>query len=263
MTGRLDGKVAIVTGAGAGLGRTAALRFAAEGAATVCADLNSEAAQETAQLATAEGHRALGVGTDVTSAADVEAMVATTLDAFGRVDVMYANAGIAGVGSAMDCTLETWDRVIAVNLTGVWLCSKYVLPGMVAQGSGSIINQSSVGAVVGVAGIAPYAAAKAGVIGLTKQTAVEFGPQGIRVNAICPGTIPTALVTETYEARGDLAEKLGRDPEVGLRKAVSRYPLRRLGTAEDNANLALFLASDESGWITGSVQVIDGGLSAG
>lgn len=262
MAGRLQGKAAIVTGAGAGLGRTAALRFAAEGARTACVDVDPAAAADTAAAAQAAGGEAIALTADVSSETDVEAMVDATLAAFGTIDVLYANAGITGVGSAADCTLETWNRVIAVNLTGVWLCSKHVLPHMVAAGGGSIINQASVGGLIGVAGIAPYAAAKAGVIGLTRQTAVDYGPHGVRVNAICPGTIPTDLVTETYRARAGLADSLGADPEEGLRRVVSRYPLRRLGTPEDNANLAVFLASDESAWITGGVHVVDGGLSA-
>ena len=177
--------------------------------------------------------------------------------------MLYANAGIAGVGDAMNLDVEVWNRVIAVNLTGVWLSCKYVLPHMVSQGKGSIINQASIVGRIGVPGVAPYAAAKGGIMGLTRQMAVDFGPEGVRVNAICPGTVATPLVTDTYNERA----RLGIVPEntsaeEALEQAVERYPIGRLGTVEDVAHLALFLASDRASWITGGVYTVDGGYTA-
>jgi NAD(P)-dependent dehydrogenase (short-subunit alcohol dehydrogenase family) len=190
-------------------------------------------------------------------------MASKTLAAYGTIDILYANAGIAGVGDAMNLDVEVWNRVIAVNLTGVWLSCKYVLPQMVSQGRGAIINQASIVGIAGFAGVAPYAAAKGAIIGLTRQMAVDFGPKGVRVNAICPGTVATPLVTDTYKERA----RLGIIPkntslEEGLGQAVERYPIGRLGTVEDVANLALFLASDRASWITGGVYPVDGGYTA-
>jgi NAD(P)-dependent dehydrogenase (short-subunit alcohol dehydrogenase family) len=255
VTGRLGGKVAIVTGAGSGLGRASALRFASEGARVVCADIHG------AEISAAGGV-ALGVTVDVTVDADTERMAAIAAGEFGRIDVLFANAGIAGVGSIGSTTRQGWERVIAVNLTGVWLCSKAVLPCMEAQGGGSVINQASIGGVVGFSGIMPYAAAKAGVIGLTRQAAIEYAAKSIRFNAICPGTVVTPLVTRTYEERGGIAMGSQQTLEQALQANAARYPLGRLGTVEDVAGMAVYLASDEANWVTGAVFTIDGGYTA-
>jgi NAD(P)-dependent dehydrogenase (short-subunit alcohol dehydrogenase family) len=187
-------------------------------------------------------------------------MVDACLAAFGRVDVLFANAGIGEAGTAVDLTLDRWNRMLAINLTSVWLCARQVLPHMVRQGSGSLIHQSSVAGLVGIGGIAHYAAAKAGVIGLTRQIAVDYGPHGVRCNAICPSTIPTPLVTKVWEERST--------PQVGgptipeqIAAAAQRHPLRRLGRLDDAASLAVFLASDESSWITGQALALDGGIT--
>jgi NAD(P)-dependent dehydrogenase (short-subunit alcohol dehydrogenase family) len=262
MTTRLAGKVAIVTGAGSGLGQASALRFAREGARVVCADVDAAAAARVADEIVSGGGAAIGIAVDVTDGADVQRMTDEALGAFGGIDVLFANAGIAGVGSVTTTTRETWDRVIAVNLTGVWLCNKAVVPAMQARGGGSVINQASIGGLVGFSGIAPYAAAKAGVIGLTRQAAIEYAAAGIRFNAICPGTIVTPLVVRTYEERGGIAIGSGQTLDEAMQANAARYPMKRLGTPEDVANMAVFLASDEAAWITGATFAVDGGYTA-
>jgi NAD(P)-dependent dehydrogenase (short-subunit alcohol dehydrogenase family) len=174
---------------------------------------------------------------------------------------LYANAGIGEAGNVMDLTIEQWNRMIAVNLTSVWLSAKYALPHLINAGGGSIINQSSSAGLVGVPGVPHYAAAKAGVIGLTRQMAVEYGPQHVRCNAICPSAIPTPLMVTVWEKRARDANSLANIPEQEA-AAAAKLPLRRLGTVADCANLALFLASDESSWITGVAMPLDGGLTA-
>lgn len=257
---RLSAKNALITGAGSGLGRATAVRFAAEGAAVACVDRDLAAAEETAELIRELGSTAVAIAADVSSAADSEAMVDRAIAELSGVDILFANAGVAGTGNAADITEDLWDRVIDINLKGVWLSAKYVLPHMIERGSGVIINQASMGGLVGIDNIFPYTAAKGGVIAMTKQMAISYGPSGVRVNAICPGTIPTPLVHRSREERGDApkdADHSAKDAEV-----AQRFPLRRLGTPDDVANLALFLASDEANWVTGAIYTVDGGRSA-
>ena len=252
-----------MTGAGSGIGQAAARLFAAEGALVLCADIDGESAAATAA---GIGDSAVGMRVDVTEPDGCAAMVERTVTAFGGVDAVYANAGIAGSGRAADLEIDDWNRVIAVNLTGVWLSVKYAIPHLIGAGGGSLVLQASVGGVIGVPGIAPYAAAKAGVIGLARQMAVDYGPDGIRVNAICPGTVPTPLVRATYEKRGGFAATANVAPGAGIDEIIEasavRNPLGRLGTTTDIANLALYLASDESSWVSGTAIMIDGGMSA-
>jgi NAD(P)-dependent dehydrogenase (short-subunit alcohol dehydrogenase family) len=260
MSTRLNGKVALVTGAGRGIGLAAARRFAAEGARVVCADVLAGEAEEAASGIRASGGEAVSIGVDVADAARVRQMVEHTVGEYGRVDVLYANAGVGGVGTAGDTDETEWHRVIGINLTGVWLCCKHVLPHMVAAGSGSIVNQASIGAMRGIPGVAAYAAAKAGVIGLTRQMAIDYGPSGVRVNAIAPGTVPTQLVQGIWAKGAGLVSAQTLDEQ--LNRAAALYPLRRVGTPEDIANVALFLASDEADFVTGAVYVVDGGKTA-
>ncbi|MCY4632420.1 MAG: SDR family NAD(P)-dependent oxidoreductase [bacterium] len=262
MTERLVGKRTIVTGAGSGIGQAAARLFAAEGARVLCADIDESSAMAVADEI---GERAVGLRVDVTNPEGCAAMVRRAVEDFGGLDAVYANAGIAGAGRAADLEVEDWDRVIAVNLTGVWLSIKYAIPHLVEAGGGSLVLQASVGGVIGVPNIAPYAAAKAGVIGLARQMAVDYGPDNIRVNAICPGTVPTPLVRATYEKAGGFAAVADVGPGASIddmiAAAVVRNPLGRLGTTADIANLALYLASDESSWVTGAAITVDGGMS--
>ncbi len=197
---------------------------------------------------------------DVSSVEQMEAAVDAALAIAGRLDVVFANAGIAGAGTALSTTPAEWDRVIAVNLTGVWLTVRAALPAMLEQRSGSIVCTASIGGLIGVANIASYAAAKGGVVALVKQMAADFSRDGIRVNAICPGTVPTALVLTSYVTGGGVG--VGTDVESRLLDAATRYPLGRLGTVEEVAALAAYLASDESGFVTGVAIPIDGGYSA-
>lgn len=260
MSGRIEGKVAVITGAGSGLGRATAKRFAREGAHVVCADTHG--AEDTARDIRVDRGSAVGARIDVSRPEDTERMTQLALEYHGRIDILVAAAGIAGNGTAADVAPEVWSRVLAVNLTGVWLSMQSVLRTMLAHESGSIVNIASIAGMIGRPAIAPYAAAKAGVIGLTRQAALDLGPAGIRVNAIAPGTVPTPLVTETWRARADTVANSG-DLDRALAEQAARLPLRRLGVPADIASLALFLASEESSWITGQVHVVDGGMTVG
>ena len=257
MAGRLAGKVAIITGAASGIGRATAELFAAEGARVMCADIQADAVRDTARTA---GNGAIACTVDVAQENDIQRMVAETVAAFGKLDVLYANAGIAEATNAIDMTLEQWARMITINLTSVWLSAKYALPHMIAAGGGSIINQSSTAGLIGIPDLPHYSAAKTGVVGLTRQIAAHYGPQNIRCNAICPSSIPTPLVAGVWKTRAANAND-SSSYEAQQAVVAAKHPLRRLGTLADCANLALFLASDESTWITGVAMPLDGGLS--
>ncbi len=248
---RLDGKVCVITGAGSGQGRAAALRFAEEGARVVIAEIDTVTGASAADEITATGGAALFVQTDVSSEEDWRRVVAAAEERFGGVDVLYNNAAVAPVedGSVVDVPLGTWDRILAVNLTGPMLGCRHAIPQMLRRGGGSIINTSSIRAFVGGSQpIDAYTASKGALISLTRSLAVVHGPQGIRTNVIAPGTIRTPMA-QVHDAHGD----------AGSRMRLARYPVGRFGQPEEIADLALYLASDESRWTNGAVMVIDGG----
>jgi NAD(P)-dependent dehydrogenase (short-subunit alcohol dehydrogenase family) len=254
--GRLADRVCLVTGGGSGIGRATCVRFAEEGARVAVADVNLDAANETAGLATAaagRGDAAMAVSIDVTDPGSCEAAVGQVVDALGRIDVLFNNAGIAGVGTVEETSLELWERVMAVNVRGVFLVARAVLPVMVAAHRGSIINMSSTIAEIGLARRASYAASKGAVLALTRQMQADYAEHGIRVNALLPGTIHTPFV-DRY-----LAESYD-DPAAGLEILRRRQLTGELGTPEDVASAALFLASDESRFVLGSGLFVDGGV---
>jgi 3-oxoacyl-[acyl-carrier protein] reductase len=243
---RLKDKVALITGGGQGIGKVTALTFAREGARVAVADINMANAQAVAEEIVRNDGQAKAVFLDVSRAESVEVAVRTTVEAFGRIDILVNNAGITRDARMQKMTEDQFDAVINVNLKGVWLCARAVVPIMIANGGGSIINAASIVGIYGNFGQTNYVAAKSGVIGMTKTWARELGPNHIRVNAIAPGFTVTEMIATV--------------PEKVLESVRERTPLRRLGTPEDIANAYLFLASDEASFITGVTLSVDGGL---
>ena len=243
---KLENKVAVITGAGSGIGRTTALIFASEGARLVIADLDSKGGEETAQLIRDNGGEAVFVRTDVSKPEDAAAMAAAAVEAFGRLDILHNNAGVTGgrelVGDTDD---DYWNKVIAINLNGVFQCSKYAVREMLKNGSGAIVNTTSIMGLVGLPGNAAYAASKGAVIQFTRSMALEYATNGIRVNAIAAGWIATPF-------NDILDDKL-------IRWSTRETPMNRWGQPEDIAKAALYLVSDDSSFVTGHTLVVDGG----
>jgi NAD(P)-dependent dehydrogenase (short-subunit alcohol dehydrogenase family) len=254
MAGRLENKIALITGGGSGLGRATALAFAREGASVVAADLNLAGAEETARLVEETGGSALALKVDVSQAKEVEAMVRRTVEAYGRLDCAFNSAGILGVTgvSAIDYSEEVWDEVLRINLKGIWLSMKYEIPQMLAQGGGAIVNAASVAGLVGsrLTGVA-YVASKHGVVGLTRTVALEYAQKGIRINAVCPGWTRTPMTDAVT----------GGDPEAE-QAIAERYPMGRTGVPEDVAEAVLWLCSDAASFTTGHLLTVDGGFVA-
>ncbi len=250
--GQLDGKVALITGAGSGIGRASALAFAREGARVAVADIVVEGGEETVRMVQEAGGEAFFIKVDVANAAEVEAMVNTVVDTYGRIDCAYNNAGIEGrLASTDEYPEDVFDKVIDINLTGVWLCMKYELPHMLKQGSGAIVNTASGAGLIGVAGMSAYVASKHGVVGLTKTAALEYAKSGIRVNAVCPGLIQTPMVERITADQPQLGEAL-----------VAAEPIGRTGKPEEIAESVVWMCSDAASFVTGHAMSVDGGFVA-
>lgn len=247
-------KVAVITGAGSGIGRATALRFAREGAAVLAADIREERAQETAQAAAGLGGEVVSVVADVTREADAERLMNTAVERFGRLDILVNNAGIVIHGTVADTSEADFLRTIDVNLKGVFLCSKYAVREMRRRGGGSIVNVSSINGIRGNHRHAAYCASKGGVVSLTHAMAIDHAAEKIRVNCVCPATVEhTGMV--------DLAFSKAEDPEAFRRMLLEKHPLGRFATVDEVAAAILFLASDEASFLTGVVLPVDGGRS--
>lgn len=254
MAGMLDGKTALITGGAGGIGRASALIFAREGARVAVADVTQDAAAETVALVNQAGGQAISLGCDVTDGAAVEAMVRATVAAFGRLDCAFNNAGIAGyqVDASGKRTAEwseaSFDRMIAVNLKGVWLCMKHELPHMQRAGGGAIVNTASIAGLIGLPTSSAYVAAKHGVVGLTKTAAIEYASDKIRVNAVCPGYIRTRMTEDTMRRRGE--------------QLMAMVPAARMGEPEEIAEMVAWLCSERASFVTGACYNVDGGYMA-
>lgn len=251
---RLADKVAFITGGGSGIGRASAELFAREGATIAVADRDAAAAEAVAQAIGAAGGRALALVGDVGRAPDVERMVQEAVAAFGRIDVLLSCAGQELVAGVLETPEEAWDRVLDTNLKGIYLVARAVLPQMLRQGGGSIVNVASQLALVGAERFAAYTASKGGVLSLTRSMALDHARQGIRVNALCPGAVDTPLLRRQFEQ--------GAGPQGTLEDLARLHPVGRLGRPEEIAAAALFLASDEASFMTGAALVVDGGYTA-
>jgi NAD(P)-dependent dehydrogenase (short-subunit alcohol dehydrogenase family) len=253
MSARLENKVAFVTGAGRGIGMAIAHKMAHEGATVALGDIDFESAQSAAEELLRRDFQALAIQTDITRETEVQAAVSRAIERFGRVDILVNNAGKNFYFDAATMSEADWDSAMNVDVKGAWLCCKYVLPSMKAARAGSIINIASVHARITAPGYFPYAAAKSALVGLTRNLALDYAPYNIRVNAICPGWVRTALVQGWFDQQAD--------PKAAEDRVLSFQPLRRIGTPEEIANFAAFIASDEASFITGAELVIDGGMS--
>jgi NAD(P)-dependent dehydrogenase (short-subunit alcohol dehydrogenase family) len=253
MGDRLRDKVAFITGAGRGIGHAIAQKMAFEGAAVALAEIDLVSARSAAEALLNRGCQALPVETDITRETDVQAAVHHVLERFGRVDILVNNAGKNFYYDATTMSEADWDDAMNVDVKGAWLCSKHILPSMMAVGAGAIINIASVHARTTAPGHFPYAAAKSALVGLTRSLALDYARYNIRVNAVCPGWVRTGLVQGWFDRQPD--------PKAAEDRVLSFQPLRRIGTPEEIANVVAFVASDEASFITGAEVVVDGGMS--
>ena len=250
----LQDKVALVTGGGSGIGRAAALTFAREGARVAIGDIQAEGGEETARLVRESGGQAVFVQADVTQPEQVAAMVRKTVETYGRLDCAFNNAGVEatqGLVPLLEGTEEEWDRLISINLKGVWLCLKHELPQMLKQGGGAIVNTASVAGLVGCQLSAAYVASKHGVVGLTKAASLDYCAAGIRVNAVCPGVTRTPMVDALIGGSAKVEAQI-----------VAAHPIGRLALPQEIAEAAVWLCSDEASFVTGHAMAVDGGLSS-
>ena len=252
---RLKNKIAVITGVGTGQGRAASILFAKEGARIAGCDWKPEHGEETVRQVKAAGGEMTFVQADVSSAKDCENVIRSALAKFGRIDILYNNAGVGfssplAMGDILNTPEQDWDRVLAINLKSMYLMCKFAIPEMIKSGGGSIVNTASIAALIGSEAAHAYVASKGGMVALSRALAVEFGPKNIRVNTICPGAIDTPMIAPVVKPLKDAGQQF------------MTSPIRRLGLPEDIANCALYLASDESGFVTGATFVVDGGFTA-
>lgn len=251
MAGQVNGKVAVVTGAASGIGREVALLLAREGALVVVSDVSDAGGQETVQLIKGSGAAATFVRCDVSQPEEVEKLMQTTVATYGKLDCAVNNAGIGGASApTADYPLDSWNKVIAINLTAPWLCMKYEIPHMLKQGKGAIVNMASILGTTGFATSSAYVAAKHGLIGATRTAALEYSAQGIRINAVCPGFIETPMLTNA-----------GLDAQT-QKYISSLHPIGRMGKPEEIAAMVLWLCSDAASFVTGAAMLVDGGYTA-
>jgi NAD(P)-dependent dehydrogenase (short-subunit alcohol dehydrogenase family) len=254
MPGQFDGRVAMVTGAGSGIGRATASAFAREGAKVVVSDISVQGGEETVRLIREAHGEATFVKCDVSSPEDILILINKTVEIYGRLDSAINNAGIEGTpATTVDYPLDIWNKVLAINLTAPWLCMKYEIPQMLKQGKGTIVNMASILGTVGFATASAYVAAKHGLIGATKTAALEYATQGIRINAVCPGFIETPMLLERSE--------IGTNPQM-FQYISSLHPIGHMGKPEEVAAMVLWLCSDAASFVTGAAMLVDGGYTA-
>ena len=252
MAGLVQGKIALVTGGGSGIGHAASLALAKEGAKVAVSDIVVAGGEETVRLIKAAGGEAMFIKADVAKAAEVEALIKKVVETYGRLDCACNNAGIEGeMMTTVECSEENFDRIIAVNLKGVWLCMKHEIPQMLKQGGGAIVNTASVAGLVGFQGLPAYVASKHGVNGLTKTAALEYAKAGIRVNAVCPGVIHTPMLDRLFSSQPGVGETI-----------TALEPVGRMGKPEEIATAVVWLCSDAASFVTGLPMAVDGGLVA-